>query len=78
MGNPGNLVFFTDAPGDREDPRLPCHLMPLARNKGFFGRKEILEDLEIVLSPSKLDSCSPFKQASLKSFAICGPGGMEL
>ena len=77
MGNPGNLPFFADAPGDGEDPHLPCHLMPLARNKGFFGRKEILEDLEDVLSPAKSDSYYPGNQASLKSFAICGPGGME-
>ena len=76
-GNSGNLPFFADVPGDREDPHLPCYLMPLARNKGFFGRKEILEDLEDVLSPAKSDSYYHGHQASLKSFAICGPGGME-
>ncbi len=52
--------------------------MPLSRNKGFFGRKEILEDLEYVLSPVKSDDYDLSNQASLKSFALCGAGGMEL
>jgi hypothetical protein len=76
-GTTGYMPFFTDWPGDREDPRLPCHLMPLARNKGFFGRKEILEDLENALLPAKGDEKSVTGSAALKSFAICGPGGMK-
>jgi NB-ARC domain len=76
-GSPGYMPFFADSPADREDPHLPCHLMPLARNKGFFGRKEILEDLENALLPTKGDGYSGIGQAALKSFAICGPGGMK-
>jgi hypothetical protein len=71
------MALFTDAPGDREDPHLPCHLMPLARNKGFFGRKEVLEDLENALLPTKEDGYHGIEPAALKSFAICGPGGMK-
>jgi hypothetical protein len=76
-GSFGNVPFFTDAPSDREDPHLPCHLMPLARNKGFFGRKEILEDLENALLPAKGDGHNRIEPAALKSFAIFGPGGMK-
>jgi len=73
-GSSGYMPFFADSPGDREDPHLPCHLMPLSRNKGFFGRKEILEDLENALLPGKGDGYCEIRQAA---FAICGPGGMK-
>jgi hypothetical protein len=76
-GSSGYMPFFTDLPGDRDDPHLPCHLMPLARNKGFFGRKEILEDLENALLPANGDGYYGIGPAALKSFAICGPGGMK-
>jgi hypothetical protein len=73
------MPFFTYATGDQEDPLLPCHLMPLARKKkGFFDRKEILEDLENALLPAKGDEKSGTEPAVLKSFAICGPSGLNL
>lgn len=76
-GSFGNIPFFADAPSDREDPHLPCHLIPLARNKGFFGRKDILEDLENNLLPAKRGDDYQSEPVALKSFAICGPGGMR-
>ncbi|KAF2171407.1 hypothetical protein M409DRAFT_50853 [Zasmidium cellare ATCC 36951] len=48
--------------------QLPIHVMPLARNPTFFGRKEQLDRLETILQPSS-------KADELLVCTICGLGG---
>ena len=60
---------------EKNDPRLPCHVIPLSRNFGFFGRKSVLKTLDQALIPSSLVADDD-RGIRLRTFAICGPGGM--
>lgn len=57
----------------KRDPRLPCRLIPSNSDPEFTGREEVLEEihskLKSVARPDPVD-------ARVRSFAICGPGGM--
>ncbi|GME43675.1 putative tetratricopeptide repeat domain-containing protein [Neofusicoccum parvum] len=59
------------------NPKLPCHIIPPSRNTGFFGRADVLEDLDkIFLGRSdEADSISSSGK-ELTMFALVGPGGM--
>ena len=71
----------------KRDPILPCHLIPFPRNKDFFNRERIKDRLEDSLIPSLGprsaivrqigdDSSGANKEKSLKTFALCGAGGL--
>ncbi|KAI9712291.1 MAG: hypothetical protein M1820_001504 [Bogoriella megaspora] len=52
-------------------PLLPCHNIPIARNKDFFGRTDVLDTLDqFFFSPQTGD------KSESRSLAICGPGGI--
>lgn len=55
---------------------LPCYLIPFGRNKAFFGRTKELEAIEKALCPQSSSGRLEEEYALLKTFAICGPGGM--
>ncbi|KAJ3541339.1 hypothetical protein NM208_g4656 [Fusarium decemcellulare] len=58
------------------DPRIPCFMVEtFVRNKDFFGRQNLLEDLDDCLLPSKdlLVSSQPDR---FRVGALCGLGGM--
>ncbi|KAJ8110762.1 hypothetical protein OPT61_g6475 [Boeremia exigua] len=57
-----------------EVPVLPCYLIPIARNKNFFGRQDVLDQIHIAL-PSTAASNEEESEFS-KSFVLCGPGGI--
>ncbi|OCL12400.1 hypothetical protein AOQ84DRAFT_437031 [Glonium stellatum] len=57
-------------------PSLPCYLIPFGRNKAFFGRTKELEAIERALCPQPSGERPEEEYALLKTFAICGPGGM--
>lgn len=64
---------------EKTDPRLPCNMMPLSRNRDFYGRTSILKILEQALVPPKEDisaANSLLERTHLKTFALCGSGGM--
>lgn len=48
---------------------VPCHMLPVAENKRFFGRKDIIQQIEDHLKPVD-------KSMGLKSLAIYGLGGV--
>lgn len=52
-----------------ESQRFPCHTLPVAENKKFFGRKDILREIEEHLRPAESSS-------GLKSLAMHGLGGV--
>lgn len=59
--------------------RTPCFMMPLNKNKGFYGRAEYLEDMDEVLFPaeSKTPTSDSASMTDMpRTFAICGAGGM--
>lgn len=59
-----------------KDPHLPCFSMQVQRRqRGFFGRKDILDLIDEDLLPSKTET-TPDEVSSLRSFALCGMGGM--
>ncbi len=62
----------------RQGTRLPCHILPVSRNKGFFGRADVLREISLNFLPSKQAANDPPEQEpnEVKTFAICGPGGM--
>ena len=49
--------------------QLPCHVLPVAKNKSFFGRGEELRHIEERLHPANISD-------GLKSLAIYGLGGI--
>lgn len=55
-------------------PVLPCYLIPVARNKDFFGRQDVLDQISSAL-PSNA-AVNEQESESSKSFALCGPGGI--
>ncbi|MCJ1357710.1 MAG: hypothetical protein MMC33_007706 [Icmadophila ericetorum] len=57
----------------KRDPCLPCHIIPNAKNRDFYGRKDVINMIENSLTP--IDQHGNTKK-DLKTFALCGPGGM--
>ncbi|KAF1344239.1 hypothetical protein BDV97DRAFT_305597 [Delphinella strobiligena] len=55
-------------------PVLPCYFMPRKTAQRRFTRKSVLDTLAIGLCPSQIPQ-SP-TELSLRSYALCGPGGM--
>ncbi|KAF2676245.1 hypothetical protein K458DRAFT_468751 [Lentithecium fluviatile CBS 122367] len=69
----------------RRDPPLPYFSVPVSRNTDFFGRGELLERLAESLCPTQPGEDSthvpslstlPSGSRDLKTFAICGAGGL--
>jgi hypothetical protein len=57
-----------------EVPVLPCYVIPLARNKDFFGRQEIFDRItEEFRAAESADDEAPDHS---RSFALCGQGGI--
>ncbi|KAI1127032.1 hypothetical protein F5Y10DRAFT_266482 [Nemania abortiva] len=54
---------------ERDGAILPCNTLPVAENGRFFGQQDILEKLELHLTPSDT-------RASLSSVALHGLGGI--
>lgn len=52
-----------------ESATLPCNTIPVARNMRFFGRRDILQEIENFLCPSD-------DRSGMLSIAICGLGGV--
>jgi hypothetical protein len=55
-------------------PVLPCYLIPVARNKDFFGRQDVIEQIGTFLSSIAVINDEAPEHS--KSFALCGPGGI--
>lgn len=53
----------------QEPGRLPCHVLPVAENKCFFGRQDIIKEIEYHLKPVNIST-------GLKFLAIYGLGGV--
>ncbi|KAL8963647.1 MAG: hypothetical protein Q9193_000116 [Seirophora villosa] len=67
---------FTDIPSGRQGSLLPCHIIPVVRNERFFGRDARLQEIYSVFFESS-ESCEHEEEnKTVKTFAICGPGGM--
>ena len=62
----------------RQGARLPCHIIPVSRNKGFFDRVGVLQEISHAFFPSIQAEEDPPEQEpnEVKTFAICGPGGI--
>ena len=61
--------FVDPAKVDLGGAKLPCHMLPVAPNRRFFGRKQVLAQIEERLAPSS-------NQQGLRSLAIYGLGGV--
>ncbi|KAG8362497.1 hypothetical protein FVEN_g60 [Fusarium venenatum] len=61
---------------------LPCHMLGQTRNRGFFGQKSILEQIEEALKLENLTvddnsgHSSGEEEEPLQAFALCGIGGL--
>jgi hypothetical protein len=53
---------------DKETTSLPCNILPVARNKRFFGREELLKRIDTELA------CTP--DEGIRSVALHGLGGV--
>ncbi|XXG97829.1 hypothetical protein Hte_004143 [Hypoxylon texense] len=65
----GHLSDFSTT---KRDPILPCHIIPNARNRDFYGRQDLLREIEEVMAP--IDENGDVRK-DVKTMAICGPGG---
>ena len=71
------ILNVTDFTPSKKLARLPCYLITSTPNPKFFGRGEILKTLEDELLPSAaLINGSEQTTKSLRTFALCAPGGM--
>lgn len=61
--------LLSQSRASQESGRVPCHMLPVAENKRFFGRKDIIQQIEDHLKPVD-------KSTGLKSLAIYGLGGI--
>ena len=61
----------------RKDPQIPCHLIPLSRNREFFGRAEVIKAIDhAMLSQSTSRDLTISIANELRAYAICGPAGI--
>ena len=69
---------MSDFPQSRPAPKLPYYLLgPETQNRNFFGREEVLSQMEDTLQLSTADfQKSLFRNYGPKSFALCGFGGV--
>ena len=67
------LSHLSDFSTTKRDPRLPCHVIPGIKNKDFYGREKIIDDIEKCLTPYEHDAGDV---KGTRAFAVCGPGGM--
>lgn len=65
-----------DMPSGRLGSQLPCYIIPVARNRSFFGRTDILQEISQTLLDSHDELEDTEEAKEVKTFAICGPGGM--
>lgn len=60
----------------KKNPRLPCFSMKAhKRQPGFFGRQDTLDLIDAHLLPRNMRNVT-FAEASLRSYALCGMGGI--
>ena len=67
------LSHLSDFSTTKRDPRLPCHIIPGAKDKDSYGRSKIIDYIERCLAPTESGSGDG---KSTRAFAVCGPGGM--
>jgi hypothetical protein len=62
---------------EKNDPQLPCCIMPLSKNPDFVGRSTILKAIDNALCPptEKVEDMNN-RSGRLRTFAICGPDGI--
>ena len=58
----------------RQPSRFPCYIIPVAQNRDFFGRSEVLEQIDEIFFSKEHNNLQG--NAETRTFAICGPGGM--
>lgn len=64
-------------PAIRRDPQLPCHFLgDRQRNPQFFGRGDVLKTLEEHILPQNQPPEGSEGWSRLRSFTLCGPGGI--
>ncbi|KAL8327943.1 hypothetical protein RB597_003991 [Gaeumannomyces tritici] len=71
---PGKLGFEI-VPRLSAPPSFPLYLVPVARNREFFGRRNELAAIEKFFFDEDENRDSPGNSLA-RTFAICGPGGM--
>ena len=72
------VPHLSSTASSRQGSRLPCHIIPVSRNKRFFGRMDVLRQIsDTFFPPVDANEASKTECANeAKTFAICGPGGM--
>ena len=60
----------------RPGSKFPCHVIPVARNKAFFGRNDVLDEIARTFFESAERPRYDEETNEVKTYAICGPGGM--
>jgi hypothetical protein len=76
--NTASVTDLADFSIEKSEPILPCYMIPLNRNQGFFGRDVLLKELEatLYLDRNPISSAESDSERQLRTFAICGSGGM--
>jgi NB-ARC domain len=73
------IPLVSDFSVERNDPLLPCRIMPpYPRNRAFFGRSEVLDLIKerLLTRVDEGDGDDGDDGPNLHMFAICGPGGI--
>ena len=71
-----SIPTISDFTSPKAIAKLPCRVNLPPRNRSFFGREDVLSSLETVLLPKVSGGDSPYEPQHLKTFVLCGTGGM--
>ena len=71
-----SIPTISDFTSPKRIAKLPCRFNLPPRNRSFFGRGDVLSSLEAVLLPKSSGRDSPYEPQHLKTFVLCGAGGM--
>ena len=73
------IPLVSDIKLSRKNLQLPCHILPVSRNRDFYGRTDVMRSLERIFfqsSPISSEEDLVTNADEIKTSALCGPGGM--
>ncbi len=71
-----SIPTISDFTSPKPTAKLPCRFNLPPRNRSFFGREDVLSSLEAALLPKASGRDSPYEPQNLRTFVLCGTGGM--
>ncbi|KAF4307943.1 putative tetratricopeptide repeat domain-containing protein [Botryosphaeria dothidea] len=73
----GDIPEVSNFASTLPNPNLPCHIIPTSRNTGFYGREDVLKQLDRIFLETINDTESASSSGKEPTmFALVSPGGV--